>query len=89
MKKAELIESIATSLGGSKSEATDALDAVLEAIVAGVKADGQTQIMGFGTFKISERAARMGRNPRTGEPIQIKASKSIRFTPAAPLKASL
>jgi len=89
MKKAELIDTIATSLGGSKSEASAALDAVLESIVSGVKADGQVQIMGFGTFKISDRAARTGRNPRTGEAIQIKASRSVRFSPAAALKSTL
>ena len=91
MNKAELIEAIQKNLGGetSKREATDALAAVLEAISKGVKKDKLVQIIGFGTFKVSKRAARTGRNPKTGESMKIKASKSVRFSPSSNLKASL
>ncbi|MEM6911931.1 MAG: HU family DNA-binding protein [Verrucomicrobiota bacterium] len=91
MNKSELIEAIQKSLGkeASKKEASDALDAVLGSITKGIKKDKTVQIIGFGTFKVSKRAARMGRNPKTGEPLKIKASKSVRFTPGAGLKGSL
>ncbi len=91
MNKAELIEAIQKNLGGetSKREATEALAAVLEAISKGVKKDKLVQIIGFGTFKVSKRAARTGRNPKTGESMKIKASKSVRFSPSSNLKASL
>lgn len=92
MNKNELIESIQGRLGedASKRQAEDALSAVLDAIAAGVKADPKgIQLIGFGTFKIAERAARMGRNPKTQEPMQIAASKTIRFSPAAALKKTL
>jgi DNA-binding protein HU-beta len=89
MNKAELIEAIQETLGGTKADSVAALDAVIGAIVAGVKKDESVQIIGFGTFKISKRAARVGRNPQTGEKIQIGASKSVKFSPSASLKGSL
>ncbi|MFV1994631.1 MAG: HU family DNA-binding protein [Verrucomicrobiales bacterium] len=91
MNKAELIESVQQALGGdtSKREATDALEAVLGSIANGVRRDQVVQIIGFGSFKVSNRAARMGRNPKTGEPMQISASKSVRFSPSSALKKSL
>lgn len=91
MNKAELIEAVQNQLGGdaSKKDATDAVSAVLDSISSGVKKDGSVQIIGFGTFKISERAARTGRNPKTGEAMQIAASKTIRFNPSSNLKSSL
>lgn len=89
MNKAELIEAIQGTLGGTKADAVAALEAVTGAIVAGVKKDEAVQIIGFGTFKISKRAARVGRNPQTGERIQIGASKSVKFSPSTSLKKSL
>ena len=91
MNKSELIESVQRTLGGeaSKREAADAVEAVLESIANGVRSDQAVQLVGFGSFKITNRAARMGRNPKTGEPMQISASKSIRFTPSSALKKSL
>ena len=91
MNKAELIESIQGKLGGdtSKREAGDALSAVLDAIVEGVKKDEAVQIIGVGTFKLTRRPARDGINPRTKEKIRISASKSISFKPSAALKKSL
>ncbi|MBX7209788.1 MAG: HU family DNA-binding protein [Verrucomicrobiaceae bacterium] len=90
MNKAELTEAVRSNLGGatSKREAGDALEAVLSAIAKGVKT-GHVQIVGFGAFKLASRKARMGRNPKTKEPIKIPASKTVRFTPSAALKDSL
>jgi DNA-binding protein HU-beta len=91
MKKGELTKAVREALGegASKQAAENAIAAVLNAIVEGVKEDGSVQIAGFGTFKLRHRAARMGRNLQTGEPMPIKASKSIGFTPSAVLKKSL
>lgn len=88
MNKAELIDSVQAKLGGeaSKKDATDAVAAVLSSITEGVLKDETCQIIGFGTFKVSHRAARMGRNPKTGESMQIAASKSVRFSPSSVLK---
>jgi DNA-binding protein HU-beta len=91
MNKSELIESIQTALGieATKRTAEDALDAVLSSIISGVKKDKKVQIMGFGTFEVKERAARSGRNPKTGESMQIPASKSVGFKAASALKGSI
>ena len=91
MNKAELIESIQTSLGkeATKRAAEEALDAVLSSIASGVKQDKKVQIIGFGTFEVKNRNARTGRNPKTGESMQIAASKSVGFKPSSVLKNSL
>ncbi len=90
MNKAELIEAVQKNLGGetSKRAAGDALEAVLDAISKGVK-KSPVQLIGFGTFKKVDRKARTGRNPKTGEAMKIKASKTVRFSPSSALKASL
>jgi DNA-binding protein HU-beta len=90
MNKAELIEAVQTKLGGdtSKRAAGEAVDAVLAAIAKGVTKNS-VQLVGFGTFKVAKRAARTGRNPKTGEAMKIKASKTVRFVPSAALKGSL
>jgi DNA-binding protein HU-beta len=62
---------------------------VLEAIAKGVKKDGNVQLIGFGTFKVAKRAARTGRNPKTGAAMKIKASKTVRFVASSSLKGSL
>jgi len=91
MNKGELIEAVQGTLGGdtTKKAAEDAVKAVLENIATGVKKDGSVQLLGFGTFEVRHRAARKGRNPKTGETIQIKASKSVGFKPSSALKKSL
>ena len=91
MNKGELIEAVQKKLGSeaTKRLAEDALAAVLESIEEGVKSDQKVQIIGFGTFEVKNRAARMGRNPKTGEAMQISASKSVGFKPSATLKKSL
>ena len=91
MNKGELIEAVQGKLGeeATKRQAEEAVASVLEAIAEGVKADKKVQIIGFGTFEVKERAARKGRNPKTGEEMQIKASKSVGFKPSSTLKGSL
>lgn len=91
MNKAELIESIQSALGNdaTKRSAEEALDAVLSSIANGVRSSGKVQIIGFGTFEVKHRAARTGRNPKTGESMQIAASKSVGFKPSSALKGSL
>ena len=91
MNKAELVEAIQKALGAdaTKRSAEEALDAVLTSISKGVKKDKKVQIIGFGTFEVKKRAARMGRNPKTGEAMQINASKSVKFSPSAAFKKSL
>ena len=91
MNKAELIEAVQKALGpdATKRAAEDAVSAVLESIAKGVKKDKKVQIIGFGTFEVKKRAARMGRNPKTGEAMKIGASKSVGFKASAALKGSL
>ena len=75
MNKSELIEAVAASADLSKAAAGRALDAVVDAITGALKAEEQVVLVGFGTFSVKDRAARTGRNPQTGEPIQIAAAK--------------
>lgn len=91
MNKGELIEAVQAKMGdeATKRLAEEAVAAVLEAIAEGVKKDEKVQIIGFGTFEVKKRAARMGRNPKTGEQMKIKASKSVGFKPSSTLKGSL
>jgi DNA-binding protein HU-beta len=89
MSKADFIEAVAKKGSVSKADAKRAVELVFETIelgLKGAKAGGRFQIGTFGTFTISRRGARMGRNPKTGEAIKIKASKSLRFKPASQLK---
>ena len=89
MSKAEFIERVAKKGKMSKAEAKRAVDLVFGEIESGLKSSkkaGKFTIGTLGTFSITKRKARMGRNPRTGESIKIKASKSLRFKPAMNLK---
>jgi DNA-binding protein HU-beta len=90
MNKAELIEAVQKNLGDdtSKRAAIDAIEAVLNAIVQGVKTSN-VQLIRFGTFKVARRAARTGRNPKTGVAMKIKASKTVRFVASSALKKAL
>ena len=74
MNKTELVDAIADSAEISKAAATRALDSVVEAITKALKKGEEVTLVGFGTFSVRKRAARSGRNPRTGETIKIKAS---------------
>lgn len=89
MNKGELVEAVATELGESKAVASRAIDAVINCITKGVKTDEAVSIVGFGTFTKRNRAPRTGRNPVTGEPLQIKASKTVGFKPSQSLKSTL
>ena len=89
MNKAELIDQMAASADISKASATRALDAMLDAVTDSLKQSEQVVLVGFGTFSVKERAARTGRNPQTGAPIQISAAKIPAFKPGKALKDSL
>ncbi len=89
MIKADLIEVIATRADISKAAATRALDGLIGAVSDTLKQGDQVSITGFGTFSVRDRAARAGRNPQTGETIQIKASKSAGFKAGKALKDAL
>ena len=86
MNKSELIEAIAKSADISKASAEKALDGALNAIKATLKKGASVTLVGFGTFKVGKRAARTGRNPRTGEPIKIKAARVPKFSAGKALK---
>ncbi|MDT8403400.1 HU family DNA-binding protein [Sulfuriflexus sp.] len=86
MNKAELIDAVAESADLSKASAARALDAALDTITAALQAGDQVTLVGFGTFSVRPRAARTGRNPRTGEAIEIKASNNPGFKAGKALK---
>lgn len=89
MTKAELIDKVASGAGLSKADASRALDAALDAVKASLKKGQKVTLVGFGTFSVAKRKARKGRNPRTGEEINIAASKTPKFTPGKGLKSAL
>jgi len=89
MNKGELIDLVAVELKTSKADAGRAVETVLECITKGIKKEEKVALAGFGTFVKRKRAARMGINPATKEPIKIAASKTCGFKPAAALKGSL
>lgn len=89
MNKSELIDHVATQADISKAAAARALEAVLGGITASLKKGNSVSLVGFGTFSVTRRAARSGRNPRTGAPIKIKATKSPKFRPGKALKDAL
>ena len=86
MNKSDLIDKIAVSTDISKAAAGRALDATIDSITDALKDGEQVVLVGFGTFHVKDRAARTGRNPRTGETIKIKASKSPGFKAGKVLK---
>ncbi len=86
MNKAELIEMVAASMHITKSDATATVDAVFNGITDSLKNGDSVTLVGFGTFSVSQRAARTGRNPRTGEAITIPASRSPKFKAGKALK---
>ncbi len=89
MTKAELIESISSKIDLQKSTAERIVNTIFDDIVAALKNGDKVNISGFGTFQVSDRKARTGRNPKTGEAIQISASRSAKFKPGKMLKDSL
>jgi len=86
MTKEELIEKVASGAGLSKADATRAINAAIGSITSALKKRQSITLVGFGTFKVSKRKARKGRNPRTGKVINIKATKVPRFSAGKSLK---
>ena len=89
MNKSELIEHLAQEAELSKASATRVMDALIAALQDAMQRGDSVTIVGLGTFVVSTRAARMGRNPRTGEPVSIKRSRAVKFRAGKALKAML
>ena len=89
MNKDDLISKVASSIGVSKSEAAKSVDAVFSSITNSLKGGNEVRLVGFGTFLITNRAATTGRNPRTGESIQIPAKKVPKFRAGKSLKETV
>jgi DNA-binding protein HU-beta len=89
VNKSELIEHIATQSDISKAAATRALESIIGAVKSTLKKGNPVSLVGFGTFAVTKRAARLGRNPRTGAALKIKAAKVPKFRPGKALKDAL
>ena len=89
MNKNDLISSVAESSGLTKADAGRAVDGVFDSIASALASGDDVRIVGFGRFSVANRAASTGRNPRTGEEIQIPASKQPKFKAGAPLKSAV
>ena len=89
MNKSELVAHIATSAGLTKAQATAALQAVETSVIDTLSNGGEVTLIGFGTFKVTDRAARTGRNPKTGEELQISASKVPTFKAGKAFKQAM
>lgn len=86
MNKQELIEAVVKETGFTKADASRSVDAFVSAITKALKKKQNVQLIGFGTFGVTKRKARMGRNPQTGEAIKIKASNAVGFKAGKALK---
>ncbi|MFZ5431733.1 MAG: HU family DNA-binding protein [Bacteroidota bacterium] len=86
MNKAQLIDAIAGKSGLTKADSKKALDAAIEAVTEALQAGDRVALVGFGSFSVSERSARTGRNPQTGKEITIAAKKVVKFKPGAELQ---
>ena len=89
MNKSELIDHVARTADLGRRQAEAALDAVVQAVISETKSGNKIALSGFGTFAPTSRAARMGRNPQTGAPVQIAASNGVKFSPATAFKTEL
>ncbi len=89
MKTTDLIEHVAAGAGLEKTQAKKAVEAVIAGIVDAAKKGEEVNLVGFGKFKVKDSPARQGRNPATGESIEIAASRKLRFSPAKQLKDAL
>ena len=89
MNKAELVDAMAASAGISKADAKKALDSFVDATTKALKNDDRVALVGFGSFSVSTRAARKGRNPQTGQEINIAAKKVVKFKAGADLQKSV
>ena len=89
MKKVELVEAVATKAGLTKADAARAVDATFEVITGSLAKGDKVPLVGFGTFAVSKRAARTGRNPQTGAVVNIAARNAVTFKAGAALKESV
>ena len=89
MNKTELVDAIAKDSGLTRADSSRALDSLLTTVSKTLKKGDEVAITGFGKFWVVKRAARTGRNPQTGEPVKIKASKNAKFTAGATLKTAV
>jgi DNA-binding protein HU-beta len=89
MNKSDLIEAMATNAGVSKAAAGKALDAMMKSITGELMQGGRVSLVGFGSFSVSDRAARDGRNPQTGKTIKIKAKNVVKFKAGSDLASSV
>jgi DNA-binding protein HU-beta len=89
MNKGELITKLSEDAGITKTQANDALDSFIEAVTKTLKGGGKVTLVGFGTFSVSKRSARNGRNPQTGAIIKIKARKVAKFKAGKELAAKM
>ena len=85
MNKADLIDAIASDAGITKADAKKALDAFVDATTGALKKSGRVALVGFGSFSVTSRSARTGRNPQTGKEIKIPAKKVVKFKPGSEL----
>jgi DNA-binding protein HU-beta len=86
MNKQALVEWVHVKLGGTKVQAEEVVDGLFEAIIGTLKKGGEVSIAGFGIFSVKQRAARMARNPKTGEQVKVAAKRVPKFRPAKSLK---
>ncbi|QKG85669.1 HU family DNA-binding protein [Kroppenstedtia pulmonis] len=89
MNKSQLVEKVANATGKTKKESTELVEAVLNTISEALQNGEKVSLIGFGNFEVRERAARTGRNPQTGEAIQIQASRVPAFKPGKQLKEAV
>ena len=89
MKKSELVEAVAAASGLTKADATRAIDATFATITEALKAGNKVPVAGFGTFAVSQRVERNGRNPQTGATVVIPARKAVTFKAGTALKESV
>ncbi len=89
MNKAELVAKLSDDVGITKAQANQALDSFVDAVTKTLKSGDKVTLVGFGTFSVSKRQARTGRNPQTGEAIKIKAKKVARFKAGKELSAKI
>ena len=89
MKKVELVEAVAEMAGLTKTDAAKAVDATFAAITKALKKGDRVPVVGFGTFGVAKRAAREGRNPRTGDTVEIPARNAVTFKAGSALKDSV
>ncbi len=89
MNKNDLVVAVASDSGLTKADASRAIDSVFDSITSSLRRNSEVRLVGFGTFSVARRKASQGRNPRTGEPIQIPASKQAKFKAGKALKEAI